>query len=162
MAHGQDSRVDRPVPQGADALGTAHIEDQETSRIMEIKGVLGLPIDRPLPMNPAEIHCVDDLQDELMARRSPEGRPPRHDLRIAEWKWLMLAIGFVLVCVMMWAVSQGMEAVWIVIGAVFLVLMAGIGISPVLYAGLLRGGEEHDARKTAAAVVKHDASLKPH
>jgi hypothetical protein len=130
---------------------------------MELKNAVGFPLDRPQPMSPSQIHRVDDLQDELMAGRSPDGRPPRHDLRIAEWKWLFLGIGTILVAALMWAVMSGMATVWIVIFAITLVLMLGIGISPVLYAGLLRGGEEREARKTAAAVVQDRAALhQPH
>lgn len=140
---------------------SAHPEHEETSRLYEIKNALGIPSDKPVPMNPAEIHRVDDLQDELMARRSPEGRPPRHDLRIAEWRWLILAIGVVLAGGLAWAIASGMAPVWIVIGALFMICFIGVGSSPVLYAGLLRGAEEHEARKTASAVVKHDADLTP-
>jgi len=135
--------------------------EESTSRIMEVKRALGFPLDRPIPMSPNEIHEVDDLQDDLMASTSPEGRPPHHDLRLAEWRWLLLAIGVVLAGAFMWAIASGIAAWWIGIGSLLLICLLGIGISPVLYAGLLRGGEERDARKTAAAVVKHSASLNP-
>lgn len=135
------------------------LHQEETNTIHEIKSALGFNPDKPVPMNPAEVHLVDDLQDELMASRSPEGRPPNHDLRIAEWRWLALAVGVVLAGLLIWAIAQGLAAGWIVLGALFMICFIGVGSSPVLYAGLLRGREEHEARRTASAVVKHEASL---
>jgi hypothetical protein len=146
---------------GTGGHGTLEQGVESTSRIMEVKRALGLPLDKPVPMSPNEIHEVDDLQDDLMASKSPEGRPPRHDLRLAEWRWLLLAVGVVLTGALIWAIAGGIAPWWIGIGSLLLICLLGIGISPVLYAGLLRGGEERDARKTAAAVVKHSASLNP-
>lgn len=134
-------------------------DEETTSRIIEMKNAVGLPLDRPHPMSPGEVHRVDDLQDRVMAGNSPDGRPPRHDLRIAEWKWLFLGIGVVLTGLLIWAIAQGMAPVWIVIFGLLWLLMLGIAISPVLYAGMLRGGEERDARRVAAAVVKDKAAL---
>ncbi|MFT3685216.1 MAG: hypothetical protein QM783_09875 [Phycisphaerales bacterium] len=156
-----DSRYRETAPtSGVDSRVVVPAEET-TSRIMEIKNAVGWPLDRPVPMSPSEIHAVDDLQDDLMAKRSPEGRPPRHDLRIAEWRWLALAIGIVLAGGLVWAIVSGMAPVWIVIGALFMVCFIGVGSAPVLYAGLLRAREEHEARTTATAVVKDKAALRP-
>ena len=157
MAPNYSTRSESSDQGGSDALCTTHL--QETSTLIELKGALGLPVDRPIPMNPAEVHLVDDLQDELMARQSPEGRPPRHDLRIAEWRWLALALGAVLAVFVIYAVAQSIAIGWVVVFGLLMLCMLGIGVGPVLYAGLLRGSEEKEARDTAKAVVKHDATL---
>jgi len=141
-----DALIERAGEEAVRARGVA--ESVEAARL-----------DLPTPMNPHELHEVHDLQDYLMARQSPEGRPPRHDLRIAEWKWLALGIAVLAVMVTLALVAQGIAPGWIVLAGVLALCFLGIGISPVLYAGLLRGGEERDARRTAAAVVKHDAAL---
>jgi hypothetical protein len=155
------SSADRLDPQGSDALATARPHIQHSSPLVELKNALGLPFDRPVPMDPKELHRVDELQDELMARKSPEGRPPSHDLRIAEWRWLALAFALVLAVFTGYAVVQSVAVGWVVMFALLLICLFGIGIGPVLYAGLLRGTEEKEARDTAAAVVKHDADLTP-
>lgn len=146
--------------QGSDALTSTHAEIQHSSRLVEIKNALGLPIDRPEPMAPGDVRLVDDLQDELMARGSPEGRPPSHDFRIAEWRWLALGLAVVLGILIAYAVVQSVAIGWVVMFGLLMLCLLGIGIAPVLFAGLLRGSEENEARKTASAVVKHDADLR--
>lgn len=150
----------RSDPEGTDQLGSSHLELEHSSRLVEVKSKLGLPVDRPVPMEPGDMQLVDDLQDELMARGSPEGRPPHHSLRVAEWRWLALGIGVVLSLFTIYAVTQSVAFGWVVMFALLTLCLLGIGIAPVLFAGLLRGGEEKDARKAAAAVVKHDADLR--
>lgn len=154
-----ESPGQRPASNDPDALSTAQLQEQQTSTLMEIKGALGIPVDRAVPMNPADIHRVDDLQDELMATGSPEGRPPSHELRMAEWRWLALGIAVLLAGGLVWAVTQGVDAWWIVLSGLLLICLLGIGAAPVLYAGMLRGGEERNARKTASAVVKGSAVI---
>ncbi len=149
----------RPDPSALDELSTAQLQEQQTSRLIEIKGALGIPVDRAVPMDPADLQRVDLLQDELMATGSPEGRPPSHALRMAEWRWFALGISVLLAGGLIWAISQGMDVWWIVLSALLMLGLLGIGIAPVLYAGLLRGGEERNARQTAAAVVKGSAEI---
>ncbi|HYD01680.1 MAG TPA: hypothetical protein VEB22_10680 [Phycisphaerales bacterium] len=156
MAPTQPAPFSQPTVGGPDAVRTQH---EVTSPIIELKGALGLPVDRPVPMNPSDIQRVDDLQDELMAHTSPEGRPPRHDLRIAEWRWLALGVSFVLLCMLIYALVSGIAPIWIGIYGLLAACLLGIGIGPVLYAGLLRGREEREARQTATAVVKDSAVI---
>lgn len=100
---------------------------------------------------------VDRIQEEVMAAKSPEGRPPHRRTRIAEWKWFIIgasAVGAIAMSLSIFGVIAWPTALWVGV-LIFLSLAAA---SPTWGAGLIRGGEERKARKVALIRV-HDAKV---
>lgn len=93
---------------------------------------------------------LDDRQDQLMGAASSEGRPPAKWLRAVEWRWFGLGAVIVVVAFGAWVVLAEVSAGTVVpaVGYAMLMLCAA---SPVLVAGLMRGGEERAARRVAVA-----------
>lgn len=99
-------------------------------------------------VNEAEESALDVRQDELMTIASPEGQPPTRRTRLAEWRWLIV-VGVLLVAgAITWAVVADASVRMIVV----VMAMAGflmVGVNPVLWASVLRGKEQREARKSA-------------
>ncbi len=91
---------------------------------------------------------VDELQDELMSIHSSDGRPPPRRLRVAEWRWVVILVPIVLLCIAGWAVSRQLDVGTILGGLVLVVALVAAG-APVWGAGLMRGSEEREARREA-------------
>jgi hypothetical protein len=93
---------------------------------------------------------LDDRQDQLMGAASSEGSPPAKWLRVVEWRWFGIGAAAVVVAFGGWVVLAEVGAGTIVpaVGYAMLMLCAA---SPVLVAGLMRGGEERAARRVAVA-----------
>lgn len=93
-----------------------------------------------------------------MTENSPDGRPPHRRLRLSQWKWFIasaLVIGLVGLTWVM--VSMEISTTLIVLALLMLVLIGG-ATSPAWGAGLLRRGEEREARK-AALTQEHSGKL---
>lgn len=91
---------------------------------------------------------VDRVQEEVMAARSPEGRPPHRRTRLAEWKWFIVASVVLALSALIWGALSVVAWQIVAVAAALMLLFLG-ATSPVWGAGLLRGGEEREARKTA-------------
>ncbi|MFN0010625.1 MAG: hypothetical protein ACKVS8_03170 [Phycisphaerales bacterium] len=98
---------------------------------------------------------VDRVQDEVMTATSPEGRPPTRHVRRAEWKWFLIGGSVLALAAVVWAVSSSVPWPTLLFVAALLILFLGAAI-PTWGAGLLRGGEERQARKVALLTTPRD------
>jgi hypothetical protein len=96
---------------------------------------------------------IDDLQDDLMAASSDDGRPVAKAVRAREWMWFAIGAVGVSVVSVVWALATG--ASW---GAVFVAVLLGSFFiafaSPAVVVGLLRAKEERAAKVGAEGPVE--------
>ncbi len=90
---------------------------------------------------------LDQSQEDVMAARSSDGRPPPSKLMRKEWRWFGIGGVLVFFALMTWMVVSRASTGSVVAGVAYVVLLLAAA-SPVLGAGLLRGGEERAAHKT--------------
>ena len=104
-------------------------------------------------MTAAQTSELDTRQDELVGAHSPEGKPPEHWLRSAEWRWFRYVIMAVLLVAVIWIVARGVEGatVLMAVGLLFIMVFAA---APVWGAALLRRGEERAARAEALREIQ--------
>lgn len=114
-----------------------------------------LEADRAMVSEGAPTSKVDRLQEEEMARTSPDGRPPRHRLVAIERKWFIAVALAVGVGLALWAIGSRVAGQTLLLGAVLVLLLVGAAI-PVWRSGFLRAREERAARKAALLQVRPD------
>jgi Flp pilus assembly protein TadB len=91
---------------------------------------------------------LDARGDQIMKNTSSEGRPPPRWLRHLEWRLFATLAVAVLVGLLIWIVVAGLTTGPVIAGIVYALVLAA-GMSPVIFAGALRGREERQARATA-------------
>jgi hypothetical protein len=89
---------------------------------------------------------LDQSQEDVMAARSSDGRPPPSKLMRKEWRWFGIGGVLVFSALVVWMVVSRASPGSVVAGIAYVVLLLAAA-SPVLGAGLLRGGEERAAHK---------------
>lgn len=99
--------------------------------------------------------AVDGVQEEVMAVISPDGRPPNRELRVLQWKWVLIAGGILLTCAAVVVAMSNMAWPTVLFAGVIVLVLVGAAI-PTWGAGLLRGGEERRARVSALEQKEHD------
>ncbi len=90
-----------------------------------------------------------------MTSISPDGQPPQRELRVTEWKWVLVAFAVLIVCAAVLVLTSSMAWPTVAFAVVILLVLVGATI-PTLGAGLLRGGEEKRARVSALRQEGHD------
>ena len=91
---------------------------------------------------------VDRAQEEVMTAISPDGRPPERELRTLEWKWVLIAGAVLLACTVVAVTVSSIAWPTVLFAGVIVLVLIGAAI-PTWGAGLLRGGEERQARASA-------------
>lgn len=99
--------------------------------------------------------AVDRVQEEVMTAISPDGRPPHRQSRLVEWKWFIMGASALALCGIAWAAISGITwPTFVFVAAAICVFL--VGSIPTWGAGLLRGGEEREARKVAVIQALRD------
>ncbi len=104
----------------------------------------------------SESAWVDDRQDELMKKESPEGRPPKHEASVRGWRRLLIGLSALVIIAVVWSLLRGVQTHDVIGFAVATGLVLILGAWPVLTAGLLRGKEETKARHEAIVELRTD------
>lgn len=101
----------------------------------------------PVP-SPGLAAELDDRQDDLMAVASADGRPPAHQLRVVEWRWVITGLLIFVAALIAWGVLASVDAGIVIPGVVFGIILLG-SASPVWISGLIRAREQRAARRSA-------------
>lgn len=109
-------------------------------------------------LNSTELERVDVLQDVIMEKTSPDGRPPTHQQRRIGWGVLLILGLMMLVVGLAWAMMSGVSLGLVVGLSVVSVIVLVVMGTPVWAAGVSRGKEEAKARDEALGRVQ---SAKP-
>lgn len=112
-------------------------------------------------LTPAEVQAVDTAQDEIMSRRSVDGRPPTRRQRRIGWGVALIVLPAAAIGASVWALLNG-TPVTVVAGsaAVFAMVLAVMGFW-VWRPGLSRGKEEAAARVEAMDRLHPDVRVIP-
>lgn len=96
---------------------------------------------------------LDRDQEDVMSTISTDGRPPPSELRRSEWRWFGIGAILILIALVVWIVASGASMASIFAGLAYGIALLAAA-SPVLGAGLLRGGEERTAHAVACSHVR--------
>jgi hypothetical protein len=105
-------------------------------------------------LNSSERERVDVLQDVIMEKTSPDGRPPTHQQRRIGWGVLLIVGLMMLVAGLAWAIISGVSFGLVVGLSVVSVIVLVVMGTPVWAAGVSRGIEEAKARNEALGKIQ--------
>lgn len=103
---------------------------------------------------------LDRDQEDVMSARSSDGRPPPSTLMRNEWRWFAIGVGLLFAALVVWMVVSRASTGSVAAGVAYVALLIAAA-SPVIGAGLLRGGEERAAHKAVRTRVRELRSAEP-
>ncbi|MBX9738032.1 MAG: hypothetical protein K2X32_14010 [Phycisphaerales bacterium] len=109
-------------------------------------------------MTIAQSDRIDDRQDALMARDSPDGTPWPRRQRVTQWRLLAIVGSVSVVAGVVLALYHGVGVATLAIGAVLGCMYIMLAVWPVITAGVLEGKEERAARKQATYEVTRSSA----
>ena len=100
-----------------------------------------------------QVRQVDAREEEIMGVQSPEGTPPEHWLRSAEWKWFRYLMVAVFLGAVVWIGISGVSGGTVLMAAALVVVMV-FAAAPVWGAAILRAREGRAARAAAIEEIQ--------